>query len=257
VKPLAGGDSREIAPEGARDFQYPMWANGDRSLVALARDAGAEGGWVTIDLETGKASLMGPGPEDLIAVGLEPWSFVRGLRGRFSPDLKTFYRGGGYSQIYALDLTDNTRSRVLVSFDAPVATPLSVGPTGDRIALWSGGVLWIVDARTGDKTALHRRPGMSDPNHKIPSCNYSVAQWTPGEQSLLFKTAESIPQEAEFGPRPCQVYKISVTGGEPVYVGALPEHRAWALHPDGTHLALVYGENRSELWIMEDLPGSR
>jgi hypothetical protein len=45
------------------------------------------------------------------------------------------------------------------------------------------------------------------------------------------------------------------TGGEPVYVGALPEHSTWKLHPDGTHLALVYGENRSEIWIMEDLPG--
>ena len=116
--------------------------------------------------------------------------------------------------------------------------------------------MWVVDTRTGEKTALYHRPGMSDPNHKIPSCNYSLAQWTPDEQFLLFKTAESIPQDAEFGPRPCQVHKIPVTGGEPVYVGALPEHRIWALNPNGTHLALEYGENRSEIWIMEDLPGS-
>ena len=258
VRPLAGGEAREIAPEGAGNLEDPLWANGDRSLIALASRAGGEGGWVTIDLETGEATLMGPRPDDLIAVGLEPWSFVRGLRGRFSPDLNTFYLVSGGSQIYALDLTDSTRSRVLVSFDAALGRmSLSVSPSGDRIALWSGRALWIVDTRTGDKAALHHRPGLSGTNLKIPSCNYSLAQWTPDGQFLLFKSAEGIPQDAEFGPRPCQVYKIPVTGGEPVYVGALPHHRAWALHPDGTHLALEYGENRSEIWIMEDLPGSR
>jgi Tol biopolymer transport system component len=256
VRPLAGGDSREISPEGLGGFQDPLWANGDSNLIALSRNAGAEGGWVTIDLETGEATLMGPRREDLMAVGLEPGSFVRGLRGRFSPDLKTFYKGDG-SQIYALDLTDSSRSGVVVSFDGPVGTPLSVSPTGDRIAAWSSGALWVVDTRTGEKTALHHRPGgLSGTNLKIPFCNYANTQWTLDAQSLLFKTAEGIPQDAEFGPRPCQVYKIPVTGGEPVYVGALPEHRTWALHPDGTHLALQYGENRSEIWIMEDLPGS-
>ena len=59
VRPLAGGDSREIAPEGVGNFQDPLWANGDRSLIALARRAGAEGGWVTIDLETGEVVWQG------------------------------------------------------------------------------------------------------------------------------------------------------------------------------------------------------
>jgi hypothetical protein len=256
VQPLAGGDPREISPEGFAAFQYPFWANGDRTLVALARRGESEGGWAAIDLETGEATLMGPRLDDLRAAGLDPMPFVRGLRGQFSPDLKTFYVSGAGSQIHALDLTDLEQSKVLASFDKPIGL-LSLSPSGDRIALRSGGALWIVDTRTGDKTALSHRPGLSDPNHKIPLCAYAVAQWTSDGQFLLFQRAESIPQDTEFGPTPCQVYKIPVAGGEPVYIGTVPQHRTWALHPDGTRLALEYGENRSEIWIMEDLPGSR
>jgi hypothetical protein len=83
VQPLAGGDPREIAPEGFSDFQYASWANGDRTLVALAGRWGQqEGGWVAIDMETGKATFVAR-REDLVAAGLDPEPFIRGLFGRF------------------------------------------------------------------------------------------------------------------------------------------------------------------------------
>jgi len=258
VQPLAGGDPREIAPEGFRGFQYPFWADGDRTLIALARRGGSEGGWAAIDLETGAATIMGPRLDDLRAAGLDPMPFVRGLRGEFSPDLKTFYVRHAGSQIHAFDLTDLEHSRVLVSFDEQGSGQLSVSPSGDKIALWTRSTLWVVDTRTGEKTALHDRPSRRDPDLKSPFCAGAfVPQWTSKGRFLLFQLAEGIPRDAEFGPTPCKVYKIPVAGGEPVYIGALPAHRTWALHPDGTRLALEYGENRSEIWIMEDLPGSR
>jgi len=263
VQPLAGGDPREIAPEGFGGFQYPFWANGDRTLIALVRRGGSGGGWAAIDLETGTATIMGPRLDDLSAAGLDPMPFVRGLRGEFSPDLKTFYVRGDGGQVYALDLTDLERSRVLVSFDEGFVGLLSVSPSGDRIAFigrrrsQEQRAVWVADARTGVETALYLDPRPTDRNLKTPLCGGSRAQWTSDGQFVLFQYGESIPRDAEFGPTPCKVYKIPVTGGEPVYIGALPAHRTWALHPDGTRLALEFGQNRSEIWIMEDLPGSR
>jgi hypothetical protein len=264
VQPLAGGDPREIAPEGFSGFQYPFWANGDRTLIALARRGGSEGGWAAIDLETGAATILGPRLDDLRAAGLDPMPFVRGLRGEFSPDLKTFYVRHAGSQIHAFDLTDLERSRVLVSFDEGFVARLAVSPSGDRIAFWGRrrpqeqrGV-WVVDVRTGVETALYRDPRPHEMrNFKTPYCGGGLPQWTSDGQFVLIPHGDAIPRDAAFGPTPCKVYKVPASGGEPVLIGTLPRHDAWALHPDGTRLALEYGESRSEIWIMEDLPGSR
>jgi Tol biopolymer transport system component len=258
VQPLAGGDPREIAPEGLEGIRFPTWTNGDRTLVVLARRSDGEEGHFAIDLETGRAALVGPRRDDFIAAGLHPSAFTRELRGWMSPDARTFYARGADSQIYAFDLTDLQHGRVLASFEEPVMGQLSVSPAGDRIAVWTVSTLWAVETRTGEKTALSHRSRIDYRTLKTARCGGRLdPQWTSDGRSLLIQRSEVIPRSAAFGPTPCQVYKIPVTGGEPVPVGAVHTNLTWALHPDGTRLALEYGQNRSEVWIMEDLPGSR
>jgi hypothetical protein len=218
--------------------------------TAFSRSEGKPG-FYGIDLATGTAKRLLPLLEDAVETGL----LVRpGRTTVFSPDLSTAYLRGD-SSVVAVDLA-TLEHRILVSFDAPTRGFPTL--SGDRLVLWAGLTLWMVNTRTGGKTALYQGLGY-DPNLRVASGCGGVNRplWTGDGRFILVEQSHRIPRDAEFGPSPCRVHKIPADGGDPVLVGALPTHLGWALHPDGTRLALDFGENRSEIWIMEDLPGSR
>jgi hypothetical protein len=70
----------------------------------------------------------------------------------------------------------------------------------------------------------------------------SSVAWTPDGQQLLYASWN--------GDKLCQ---IPVQGGEPRCVStSLESVRDLAVHPDGRQIALVAGEARGEVWVMEN-----
>ncbi len=52
----------------------------------------------------------------------------------------------------------------------------------------------------------------------------------------------------------CKLHKIPVEGGDPIFVGGIPQHtRLWALSADDTRLAIEMGQPRGEIWVVQGL----
>jgi Tol biopolymer transport system component len=95
--------------------------------------------------------------------------------------------------------------------------------------------------------------GWSEAHPALGGCG--GLQWSPDGRFLLLNHAKRQVKGETPDPRPCQLLMVPAAGGELTVLGDLPRHRRFRLHPDGNRIAFRSGENRGEIWRMENLPG--
>ena len=109
-----------------------------------------------------------------------------------------------------------------------------------------------VISTAGDIQTLLTVPYVFDAGY--PQCGgFRFPLWTSDGGHLL-NILDSVPKGEPFPSNPCKLYKVPVEGGDPIFVGAIPQHqRVWALSPDDNRLAFETGEFRGETWILQGL----
>jgi len=73
---------------------------------------------------------------------------------------------------------------------------------------------------------------------------------TSDGRHLLSILRVSVPRGESLPPNPCKLYRVPVEGGDPIFVGAIPQNGGpWALSPDDSRLAFQTGKTRGEIWV--------
>lgn len=237
-----------------RDVQ---WSATDRELHVMGEmpEHERKRNWLELDLATGEVSVVKTADE------------VAGCRGpSFHADDRRavcvyMNQDTWHRQVVEYDLESGDR-KVLWELPEGPTDPvrfarLSLSPDGTRIAFWEHDrrgpeTLWtlhVLPSAGGESTELF---SFERPRIEYASCSGTdLPVWTPDGTQLLISVPEVVREGEDPGPEPCHVHLVPVDGGSPVEIGVLPEHSHWALSPDGTRLAMVAGEPRGEIWVLE------
>jgi hypothetical protein len=268
---MAGGETQDVTPPSLipmlRDAQ---WSEDGRQILIAAteRDSGRRG-FYAYTLATGEIEHVFS-PQDVV-----PETPGTGRNGTsFSSDWGTWFismteGSGTLISLLRVDLAEGTE-RKLWSRPArpeegrppPVRVPYT-SPDDRLLAFWehtrpdTARMLRLISTEGGEpRTLLTERLGDEEEDYLCPG-GVSLL-WTRDSRYLL--TVLRGP-ESEGKPRPlnpCTVYKVPVDGGDPVYLGAIPEHGyTWALSPDDRRLAFPMGDKRGEIWILQGVNGRR
>jgi Tol biopolymer transport system component len=141
---------------------------------------------------------------------------------------------------------------------------LTLSPDARRIAFWDyrrssdapGQVTWTLNLLAAEGGSPDEIFSFSRPEDGYTDCSgRDKVYWTPDGQQILIAIPELLSEDRDPGPEACPLYLVPTTGGDPIRIGALPEHGQWALSPDGTRLALVNRESRGEIWVLEETEG--
>ena len=236
VRSVDGDEVREIATFENERVTYLAWAPDGRSLVFLSPGDVGPSLW-RLDLGTGEfmeeqktigqSAVLTPDGETLVI-------------GRHAPQFPDLPQG-----VLARDLRTG-RERVIARTAAAVNT-LSLSPDGRTIAFVE------VDPET-DRTTLRTVPLsggatrelMSAENPRHVENNQFSLPWTPDGRGILAIQGGWEHQH--------DLYVVPLDGGEPVrLLQDLPHSREQpALSPDGRRIAWVAGEQRLEMWVLED-----
>jgi Tol biopolymer transport system component len=171
------------------------------------------------------------------------------IRSSFSPDGKTLYFPRKFDQerdgwrIVARDLSSGHEREVAsVSSDW---VRFAVSADGEYLAIaervpesQTFRVL-TVPASGGEGREVYRTPAVLD---------FSAVCWTPDGQYIVLGAHSGVGETA--------VWRVSVESGEAQeIVGA---HGGWgfSLSPDGRRFSVMSGENKGEIWVIENLPGA-
>jgi len=173
---------------------------------------------------------------------------------------------GGPFQLLRVDLEEHLE-QTLMSRPARSQTDVSAparrfypSPDDGLLAFWeltdpdTARMLRVISAEGGEARTLLTEAWSGDEDLPVCPAGRYVPLWTSDGQHVLAVLQDSGPRERPFPPNPCKLYKVPVEGGDPTYVGAIPEHRyQWDLSPDDNRLAFSTGETRGEIWILQGL----
>jgi Tol biopolymer transport system component len=189
----------------------------------------------------------------------------------FSSDWGTVYLpftqgSGGPFELLRVDLDENLE-RTLTSrparSQADVSSPARrfyPSPDDRSLAFWeftdpdTARMLRVISAEGGEARTLLTEAWSGDEDLPVCPAGRYVPLWTSDGRHVLAILQDTVPKERPFPPNPCKLYKVPVQGGDPIYLGAIPEHRyQWDLSPDDNRLAFSTGDTRGEIWILQGL----
>jgi len=102
-------------------------------------------------------------------------------------------------------------------------------------------IIKVVPAAGGEARELLRGDGSLMPP------GFGTIAWAPDGRSVLFA------RRTGPGGLKTELWSISVQGGEPRKLDLTAENmRDLSVHPDGRHIAFTAGQDRSEVWVMEN-----
>jgi len=238
IHTVATGEDRVLRP----DLDYAgqlVWEPGGRALIAAGARQGRQGLY-RIELESASVQPV------VVTQGREFWASHHAL----SHDGGTMYYtvGGpeGFS-VMALDLADGTE-RVLW---AGMGTGLVLSPDGAHLAIrHSEGprtMVSVLSVAGGEPRTLH-----------------TVEQpvWIESGASLAWSVdGEHVVFAIRDRETALDIVRIPVAGGVPEAILSKPGDAFFyglRLHPDGRRVVLLSGEQRNEVWVMENvMPGIR
>jgi len=238
VRSLASGEEREIVPRLATMGTQVRWSPDGRKFLAHGRKATGTG-FFAVSAETGEATL---------ALREEPPGYVQSPV--WSRDSKSLF----YLRTTP-EASNRLRVRKLESGEdrevlARHASNVALSPDGRSLVVRLGdpegqaSVLAIVPASGGEARELLRvvRPQVLPP--------WSGLAWTSDARHILFA------QTSEPSLQPFELWRIPVTGGPPQRTGiAMDGLRNLRVHPDGQRIVFSAGQNRDEIWALQNFLG--
>jgi Tol biopolymer transport system component len=229
IRSMETGEVREIHPKLIGTINSLRWAPDGRSLAVQGTDAKARQGIYRVDVQTGEVSLI---MQDTGGAAVPEWA----------PDgKKLFYARRG--RIVELDLASG-KEREVVRTENPCR--ISLSPDGRYLACQTFGdepiknrTLVAIPAEGGEPRELIRL-------HEPESFGGFTA-WTPDSRSVLFwKVLSALEYKSEY-------WLVPLAGGQSRKVDlGIEGAYAVRIHPDGTRVAFTAGENKSEVWVMEN-----
>jgi Tol biopolymer transport system component len=250
---------RSVDEEGSREITVPQvnamglqrWTDDGRALLMVGRDSSTATGVFRVDLDTGAATNIWQVDE-----GVQPHPRAA----QFSSDLKTAYFTRIHGEwtptkphtIVARDLASG-REREIAT--VRFAQALALSPDGQTLAFAdyesaesSSSRIATVPISGGEIREVYRgtRPG----GVLMPT----TLSWSSDGRYLLF--ADLDEQANRYS-----IWRVPAGGGErdrmELPFGNPPGLRMLSFHPDGTRIAFESGESRGEIWVVENLPGTR
>ena len=226
IRNLATGEEREVVPALAISRRTRWWPDG-HAFVMVGDDAKGRLAIYRVDAQTGAVSPL---------VQLESTRFY--APSVWSSDGKqVFYTyPKGKEQVLRVRNLESGEERELYRGDA---SQLALSPDGKWLALTISSYYLVIMPTTGGspRELLQFRP----PESIRPN---SLA-WTLDGQYLLFVKAQ--PQQL------ASLWRIPVKGGEPQPLGLKMEGLTdLRVHPDGRQIAFTAGEDKPEVWVMEN-----
>jgi len=232
VRSLESGEVRQLASKLNRVW-WVRWSPDGRSLLALG-NVSNEIGIYRINIETGDFAT--------VVRDAQPWPAAWSRDGK-----EIFYLkyAAKRSSILVRDL-ETGQEREIHSVALPSHYPggAALSRDGRQLAFAVGGegqstVLKIMPAAGGEARDLLREV-------RLPMRGPTIA-WTPDGLSVLFA------REPSPGNSKTELWSVSVQGGEPRKLELAAEGmRDVCVHPGGRHIAFTAGQDRSEVWVMEN-----
>ena len=237
VRSLVTGEDREITPKLVKFERPPRWSPDGRFFLVHGDDSQGQAGFFKVNAQTGEASLV---------LREEPPGMVQ--EPAWSPDGRTIFYlrlgpvGEGVSnRLRARNLETGADREV---YGAAVNN-FAVAPDGRWIVASNsqkGGTLAIFPVQGGESRVLTTLKE----TEFIPG--FSGMAWTPDEKYILFTKARP---DGALGP--FELWRISAEGGTPQKLGiAMEQLRELRVHPDGQRIAFSAGQNKQEVWVMEN-----
>jgi Tol biopolymer transport system component len=236
VRDAESGEVRELASKLDR-IVIARWSPDGRSLLVGAEHPSGEFGPFRINVQTG----------DFERVDLHS---PLGWRAAWSRDGKTMFyhqwnNTAKTASIVAHDLATR-QENVLHSVAEPshYCAGVALSPDGQQLAFavreaeTESKVIKVLPAAGGEARDLLRGAQLPFPG--------SVA-WAPDSQSVLFVKQPSP------GDSKTELWRIPLQGGEPRKLDLTAEYmRELSVHPDGRRIAFTAGQDKQEIWVMEN-----
>jgi Tol biopolymer transport system component len=246
---LGTGEERQLRPSFDKMDPYaegPRWSPDGRSLLVTAHKNSSQHGVYRVDVETGATTLLIKPTRQMI------------VRAEWSRDGRSIvYLEGDPAHIVRRDLATG-RDTELAALAGPLGSPkIALSPDGTAVAFTAKDeksakpviTLRIVDAGGG------RPPRELYRGADGESLAWPV--WAPDGRSLFFRSSTGV--DTPRGPSYRQQYwRVAIDGGRPEKVNLPPP--AIRISPDGRQVAYSTGDQKSELWALENLlpqPGRR
>ena len=238
VRSTETGAVRELASKLDRVVRVQWYPDG-RSLLAVAQHPVGEFGRFRIDVQTGDFS---PVRLSSGAIGWPPAWSRDGKAMFYLQSVNTPKR-----MLIVVRDTETGQEKELHSVADPAhyAGGATVSPDGQQLAFVvvagtedRAKILKVMPAAGGEARDLLRGVLLPFPTPIV---------WAPDSLSVLF-----VPQPGA-GSSKTELWSISVQGGEPRKLELTAENmRDLSVHPDGRHIAFTAGQDRSEVWVMEN-----
>ena len=245
IRSLATGDERELAvnlslahPKNAR----LRWSPDGRTLLVVGKDTNGRRGIYRVDAKTGEVEVVVQG---------EPGEYVR--LHDWSPDGRAVFYSrqgpGATSRIVKRDLGTGRDDELVRQKQGAYAMAIAASPKGDRLAFavfdreTRSGIIKLLAASSGTLVELAR---VEEPKNMV----WGMLEWTPDGKYLIF--ANSLASgSSEWQKR--EVWRVPATGGEPQRLELSMDGLAHLrIHPDGKRVAFTGGQDKSEVWVMEN-----
>lgn len=233
IRSLKTGEERELSPNLSEFFTLLRlrWSPDGRSLLASATDNKGRSGLYQIDVQTGAVSPTVQGTE-------------RFAEGVWSQDGKAiFYANSIFGDTPVIRVRDLETGRDSAFYRPALPSQvrsLALSPDGRRLALsisrTEASALLVIPTAGGDPRELLKTPAGED--------MITAVEWTRDGRQVLFS-------------RKNELWRIPADGGEAQKLGlGLASNSRGAsvsVHPDGQRIAFSAGEQKLEVWVMENL----
>jgi len=239
VRSTESGKVREIFSK-LNQLAWVRWSPDGRSLLTGAANPNGGYGTFKIDVQTGDYKyLMTP------HIGW-PAAWSRDSKAIFSyrsdsvtsriPIVVRDLETGQEKELYSLIFSDSSfyTTGLALSRDGEQLA-FSVSESGLRI-------IKVIPSMGGEVRELLRE------DESLITIAFGTMVWASDGRSLLF-VRSTTP-----GGSKTELWQIPLQGGEPRKLELVAENmRDLSVHPDGKHLAFTAGQEKSEVWVMENL----
>ncbi len=239
IRRVDQGDSRELRPDLSM-FTWPRWSPDGRSILVSGRDRKNRAGLFSIDPATGAvAALIRQDSGGQIV-----------LRAEWAADGQSLFytrKNASCTCVVRRDLTSGQDIEIDRMPTSGTTVILAPSPDGRWLA---------VSTRDASRPFLKVIPAAGGEGRVIADGEtlrwFNFVAWTPDAREVLFGR--------QTGPDgTVELWRVPAGGGEARRAGlSMLDLRNLRLHPDGRRVVFTSGQNKGELWVMENfLPAAQ